>query len=58
MNKIHSLALDGIYAELIDTLPFTIEYLGTRCQQNIGMQENLNKTRLLEWVGPLGLFTL
>jgi hypothetical protein len=27
MNKTHSLALDRIYAELIDTLPFTIEYL-------------------------------
>jgi hypothetical protein len=27
MNKTHSLALDQIYAELIDTLPFTIEYL-------------------------------
>jgi hypothetical protein len=27
MNKIHSLALDRTYAELIDTLPFTIEYL-------------------------------
>jgi hypothetical protein len=27
MNKTHSLALDRIYAELIDTLPFTTEYL-------------------------------
>jgi hypothetical protein len=27
MNKTLSLALDQIYAELIDTLPFTIEYL-------------------------------
>jgi hypothetical protein len=27
MNKTHSLALDRIYAELIDTLPLTIEYL-------------------------------
>jgi hypothetical protein len=27
MNKTHSLALDQIYAELIDTLPFTIKYL-------------------------------
>jgi hypothetical protein len=27
MNKTHSLALDRIYAELIDTLPVTIEYL-------------------------------
>jgi hypothetical protein len=27
MNKTRSLALDQIYAELIDTLPFTIEYL-------------------------------
>jgi hypothetical protein len=27
MIKTHSLALDQIYAELIDTLPFTIEYL-------------------------------
>jgi hypothetical protein len=27
MNKTHSLALDRIYAELIDTLPFTMEYL-------------------------------
>jgi hypothetical protein len=27
MNKTHSLALDRIYAELIYTLPFTIEYL-------------------------------
>jgi hypothetical protein len=27
MNKTHSLALDQIYAELIDTLPFTIAYL-------------------------------
>jgi hypothetical protein len=27
MNKTNSLALDRIYAELIDTLPYTIEYL-------------------------------
>jgi hypothetical protein len=27
INKTHSIALDQIYAELIDTLPFTIEYL-------------------------------
>jgi hypothetical protein len=27
INKTHSLALDPIYAELIDTLPFTKEYL-------------------------------
>jgi hypothetical protein len=37
VNKTHSLALDRIYAELIDTLPFTIEYLQGEKMQADGL---------------------